>query len=61
MKPFLVVTSLLSTVLAGCAAPPSQNSSVQTEICDVIEPPTGSRVVQKVRCEPKKNTPQPTS
>lgn len=61
LKLLVIAASLTSALFVGCATPTGQDSSAQTEICDVVEPPTGSRVIQKIRCEPKKTQSQPTS
>ncbi len=52
---------LAVAVVAGCAAPATSGPSASAEICDIKEPSLGSRVAQKVPCEPKKPLPAPAS
>lgn len=55
----VLIPALATLVLSACATAPAQNSSTDNEICDVVTPPIGSRVVQQVRCEADKNTAKP--
>jgi hypothetical protein len=61
LKHVVIIASLVTLILPGCAAPPGQKSSAEIEICDVITPPIGSRVPQTVRCEPAKGPVKATS
>lgn len=61
-KPFLNVLHLCAAAavlaLGACAAEPP-SAVTADDICDVVTPPTGSRVVHKVRCEPTKPAVKP--
>lgn len=62
LKFFVTLAPLVAAAfVAGCATPTASGPSASVEICDVKEPSLGSRVAQKVPCEPKKPLPTPAS